>query len=262
MTAYVEEVGDALKGWAGTVAAQATGEGAIAAGAGGMGGGFVGNTLTNFVALSGLVGTTTLAKRSFGGRITSAGAKALLGSQIDGPEPGPADLFFALWFLYKVGEAIEESSPSEEGEYPDDDNVEATPRVWKLYTEPQPKTGKLPLPKWITDPTPDIVGQDDVPPKTSPPEPPAPEPPKPEPPKPYPPQERDPRDPPERRTPASEKQAKAIAKQIEKDLGKDARRDFHDAKDRATGDRTLKELKEDARAIYEAIGKEPPLWLR
>lgn len=59
---------------------------------------------------------------------------------------------------------------------------------------------------------------------------------------------------------ASEKTAKDMAKQIERDLGKNARRDFHDMK--SGGDRTLNELKEDARALYEEAGKTPPSWMR
>jgi RHS repeat-associated protein len=62
--------------------------------------------------------------------------------------------------------------------------------------------------------------------------------------------------------PASEKQALRVAKQIEKDLGKDARRDFHDEKLKGAGDRTMQQLKDDARAIYEDHGKTPPSWLK
>ena len=62
--------------------------------------------------------------------------------------------------------------------------------------------------------------------------------------------------------PASEKQALRVAKQIEKDLGKDARRDFHDEKMKGAGDRTMQQLKEDARAVYEEHGKTPPSWLK
>jgi RHS repeat-associated protein len=65
-----------------------------------------------------------------------------------------------------------------------------------------------------------------------------------------------------KRIPASEKQAKYIAKQIERDLGKDARRAFHDAKEGGVGDRTLEELKADAQALYGEAGKEIPKWLR
>ena len=61
---------------------------------------------------------------------------------------------------------------------------------------------------------------------------------------------------------ASEKQALRVAKQIEKDLGKDARRDFHDEKLKGAGDRTMQQLKDDARAIYEDHGKTPPGWLK
>jgi RHS repeat-associated protein len=61
---------------------------------------------------------------------------------------------------------------------------------------------------------------------------------------------------------ASEKQALRVAKQIERDLGKDARREFHDEKLKGAGDRTMQQLKEDARAIYEDHGKTPPSWLK
>lgn len=61
--------------------------------------------------------------------------------------------------------------------------------------------------------------------------------------------------------PASEATARDIAKTIERDLGKDARRDFHDAKE-GRNDRTLDQLKQDARDIYDAAGKTPPSWLK
>jgi hypothetical protein len=60
--------------------------------------------------------------------------------------------------------------------------------------------------------------------------------------------------------PASEKTALAIASQIEKDLGVDARNEFHDMK--AGGDRTKNELKEQARILYEEAGKPIPPWRR
>lgn len=53
-----------------------------------------------------------------------------------------------------------------------------------------------------------------------------------------------------------------MAKQIERDLGKDARRDFHDSKDPGAGDRTLQQLKEDAMNLYEEHGKAPPKWMQ
>ena len=62
--------------------------------------------------------------------------------------------------------------------------------------------------------------------------------------------------------PASEKTAKDIAKRIERDIGKDARRDFHDAKDSGAGDRTLGQLKQDARDVYTQAGKDVPTWLK
>lgn len=61
---------------------------------------------------------------------------------------------------------------------------------------------------------------------------------------------------------ASEKQALRVAKQIEKDLGKDARREFHDEKLKGAGDRSMQQLKDDARAVYEDHGKTPPEWLK
>lgn len=62
--------------------------------------------------------------------------------------------------------------------------------------------------------------------------------------------------------PASEKTAKKMAERIEKDLGKNARRAFHDLKDGC--DRTMQELKQDAADIYEQYGngKEHPQWMR
>lgn len=55
--------------------------------------------------------------------------------------------------------------------------------------------------------------------------------------------------------PVSEKIAKSMAIQIEKDLGKDARREFHDIK---IGEaRTMSELRQDATDIYHSYGKEP-----
>ena len=59
---------------------------------------------------------------------------------------------------------------------------------------------------------------------------------------------------------ASEKVAKAMAKQIERDLGKDARREFHDA-DHLT-DRTLNQLKQDAKDVYDAHGATCPAWMQ
>ena len=58
-----------------------------------------------------------------------------------------------------------------------------------------------------------------------------------------------------------EKRVRGIAKRIEKELGKDKRREFHDLKDRALGDRTLKEALDDAKSLYENAGKEAPRWL-
>ncbi|WP_170113336.1 RHS repeat domain-containing protein [Ahniella affigens] len=60
--------------------------------------------------------------------------------------------------------------------------------------------------------------------------------------------------------PASEKAARDIGDRIKKDLGADAARDFHDAK--VGQDRSLAQLKDDARALYEEAGEEVPKWLR
>jgi RHS repeat-associated protein len=60
---------------------------------------------------------------------------------------------------------------------------------------------------------------------------------------------------------ASEKTAKDIANQIERDLGKEARREFHDMK-QGKRDRTLKELKEDADWLYKQAGKQTPNWIK
>jgi len=59
---------------------------------------------------------------------------------------------------------------------------------------------------------------------------------------------------------ASEKTARDMAKQIERDLGKDSRRDFHDMKE--GGDRSLEQLKQDAKILYEMKGKTPPKWMQ
>ena len=64
-----------------------------------------------------------------------------------------------------------------------------------------------------------------------------------------------------KRIPASEKQVKNIAKRIERELGKDARREFHDLKDKALGDRTMREALDDAVSLYEDAGKDVPQWL-
>lgn len=62
--------------------------------------------------------------------------------------------------------------------------------------------------------------------------------------------------------PASESTAQDMAKQIERDLGKDARRVFHDAKEGGVGDRSLAELKAGAKALYDQFGKTPPKWMQ
>jgi hypothetical protein len=67
----------------------------------------------------------------------------------------------------------------------------------------------------------------------------------------------------ERDRPASEQDANRFAKQIEKDLGKDARRTFHDMKEHGAPDRSMKQLMEDASAVYEEYGKlnNMPKWM-
>ena len=59
--------------------------------------------------------------------------------------------------------------------------------------------------------------------------------------------------------PASEKTAKDVGKQIERDINKSARRKFHDMKE--GGDRTLQQLKDDAKSLYDEAGKTMPKWL-
>jgi len=61
---------------------------------------------------------------------------------------------------------------------------------------------------------------------------------------------------------ASEKTAVAIEIRIEKDLGKRSRREFHDMKVRGAGDRSLEELKQDARDLYQGANKPIPEWLQ
>lgn len=61
---------------------------------------------------------------------------------------------------------------------------------------------------------------------------------------------------------ASEKTAKDVARRIERDLGVDARNQFHDMKEPGAPDRTFAELKSHARELYEAAGWEVPGWLK
>ena len=61
--------------------------------------------------------------------------------------------------------------------------------------------------------------------------------------------------------PASEQTAKDYAKQIERDLGEDARRDFHDMKEFGR-DRSRQELWEHAQELYGQSGKTPPNWMK
>ena len=53
-----------------------------------------------------------------------------------------------------------------------------------------------------------------------------------------------------------------IRRRIERDLGDDAGREFHDLKEPGGGDRTMQELKDDAKTVYEQRGKTPPSWLK
>lgn len=64
-----------------------------------------------------------------------------------------------------------------------------------------------------------------------------------------------------KRIPASEKQVRDIASRVERELGEDARRALYDAKDPALGDRTIQEVLEDAKSLYEDAGKAIPQWL-
>lgn len=61
---------------------------------------------------------------------------------------------------------------------------------------------------------------------------------------------------------ASEKTSKDIHRRVERDLGPDARRQLHDAKQKGAGDRTLGELKQDAQQLYNQYGKDVPSWLK
>lgn len=51
-----------------------------------------------------------------------------------------------------------------------------------------------------------------------------------------------------------------VPKVFKRDLDKEARRMFHDMKE--AGDRTLQQLKDDAKYLYEEAGKRLPDWLR
>ncbi len=59
---------------------------------------------------------------------------------------------------------------------------------------------------------------------------------------------------------ASERTAREMANQIERDLGRSARRQFHDAK-QGRGDRSKSQLSDDAAALYEAAGVKMPGWM-
>jgi len=60
----------------------------------------------------------------------------------------------------------------------------------------------------------------------------------------------------------SEKLAKTIGKQLERDFDKDTRRAFHDEKMKGAGDRTVRELFDDAIEIYRQYNRNPPRWFR
>lgn len=60
---------------------------------------------------------------------------------------------------------------------------------------------------------------------------------------------------------ASERMAIDMGKQIEKDFDEAARREFHDL-NKYGRNRTVGELKEHVREIYEGTGKNPPGWMR
>jgi RHS repeat-associated protein len=62
--------------------------------------------------------------------------------------------------------------------------------------------------------------------------------------------------------PASDKVGKEIGKKIEKDLGSDARKTFHNMKERGAPDRSLNQLHEDARDVYRQHGADVPKWLK
>jgi hypothetical protein len=53
-----------------------------------------------------------------------------------------------------------------------------------------------------------------------------------------------------------------MGKKIERDLGSDARKDFHDMKERGAPDRSLRQLTEDARDVYRQHGADIPKWLQ
>lgn len=61
--------------------------------------------------------------------------------------------------------------------------------------------------------------------------------------------------------PASEKTGTDVARRVEKDLGKSARRELHELKEKGANDRSLKQLREDAKSLYIERNKEVPKWL-
>lgn len=56
------------------------------------------------------------------------------------------------------------------------------------------------------------------------------------------------------REPASEKTAKRMRSQINKDLGEEVGREFHDMKEKGAPDRTMGELRRDAQIVYDEAG--------
>ena len=61
---------------------------------------------------------------------------------------------------------------------------------------------------------------------------------------------------------ASEGRANEIHRRVGRELGPKARKELHDLKEAGMGDRTLEELLDHARSIYENAEKEIPKWQR
>jgi hypothetical protein len=62
--------------------------------------------------------------------------------------------------------------------------------------------------------------------------------------------------------PAPDKTGKDFGRRIGKDLGEDAKQEFHDMKEKGAPDRSLNQLKQDASDLYRQAGKDIPNWLR
>jgi hypothetical protein len=62
--------------------------------------------------------------------------------------------------------------------------------------------------------------------------------------------------------PASDKTGKDFGRRIGKDLGEDAKKEFHDMKEKGAPDRSLNQLKQDASDLYRQAGKDIPNWLK